>query len=560
MAFYQQPPRLGNQFEEDRVLRSYLRRVLDPALARAIEPTLAAMGELAGGELYELQLADRLNEPVLTQWDPWGNRVDRIEVTPLWQRAQRIACEHGVVATAYEGASGSLSRVHQFALAYLFDASTDVYTCPLAMTDGAAATLRHHGGPMAERAVPRLTSRDPAFAWTSGQWMTERTGGSDVGLSETRAEEDAGGKYRLYGTKWFTSATTSQMALTLARPEGNPPGGRGLALFYVEVYGEDGQRNHILVNRLKDKLGTRKVPTAELTLDGTLATPIAGLSDGTRNISPMLNVTRTWNAIGALAGMRRGLALARDYARRRVQFGAPLIDKPLHVDTLAGLQAEYEAAFHLTFFTIELLGRAEHGEADEREARLLRLMTPLMKLCTGKQAVALLSEVLECFGGAGYVEDTGIPRIYRDAQVLPIWEGTTNVLSLDTLRAIVKDGSLRVLADHVRGLVGSVTEPRLGSVGARALSALEHASTWVERTYQGDPLAVEAGARRFAMTLARATALALLCRHAQWSLSTEKDERALFAALRFARHGVDWVDDEIGEGSRALAADVVGEP
>src|SRR5207253_2488334 len=151
-------------------------------------------------------------------------------------------------------------------------------------------------------------------------------------------------RYRLYGTKWFTSATTSQMALTLARPEGNPAGGRGLALFFVEVRDAQGAMNGISINRLKDKLGTRKVPTAELTLDGTIALPVCGTTDGIRNISPMLNVTRTWNAVGALAGMRRGIALARDYARRRVQFGSALADKPLHTDTLAHMQAEFEGA------------------------------------------------------------------------------------------------------------------------------------------------------------------------------------------------------------------------
>src|SRR5262249_34400023 len=157
------------------------------------------------------------------------------------------------------------------------------------------------------------------------------------------------------GRKWFTSAITSQMALTLARPEGNPAGGKGLALFYVETRDADGRPNGILVNRLKDKLGTRKLPTAELTLDGVPAEPVAGLDNGVRAIAPMLNVTRTWNAISAVSYMRRGIALARDYARKRVAFGSPLADKPLHVDTLAGLQAEFEAALHLTFNVVELL-------------------------------------------------------------------------------------------------------------------------------------------------------------------------------------------------------------
>ena len=164
-----------------------------------------------------------------------------------------------------------------------------------------------------------------------------------------------------------------------------------------------------------------------------------GTSDGVRNIAPLLNITRLWNGISAVSIMRRGLALSFDYARKRFAFGAPLSEKPLHRDTLAGLQAEAEAAFQLAFYVAELTGRNETGEATQDEAFLLRLLTPVMKLTTGKQGVAVSSEVLEAFGGAGYVEDTGLPVLLRDSQVLPIWEGTTNVLSLDTLRALDSD-------------------------------------------------------------------------------------------------------------------------
>src|SRR5690349_1739048 len=224
MPFQQAPPALGNQYDDDRVLRSYLRRVLRADMLVGIEESLREMGRLAGGELYELQLADRLNEPVLTQWDAWGNCVDKIELTPLWRVAERIAAEHGVVATAYEQRHGSLSRVHQCALAYLFTPSTDIYSCPLAMTDGAARTLLASGNQkLIEQAVPHLISREPSEFWTAGQWMTEITGGSDVGLSETIAKAGDGAReFRLYGRKWFTSAISSQIALTLARPEGNP--------------------------------------------------------------------------------------------------------------------------------------------------------------------------------------------------------------------------------------------------------------------------------------------------------------------------------------------------
>ncbi|HEX6648371.1 MAG TPA: acyl-CoA dehydrogenase family protein, partial [Pyrinomonadaceae bacterium] len=337
MNFQQEPPALGNQYEDDRVLRSYLARVLPPNVLRDVEGSLSEMGRLAGAELYELQLADRLNEPKLTQWDAWGNRVDKIELTPLWRVAERIAAQHGVVATAYEQKHGSLSRVHQCALAYLFTPSTDIYSCPLAMTDGAARTLLSSGNEaLIDRAVPHLTTRDANQFWTAGQWMTELTGGSDVGLSETIAKQDADG-FRLYGRKWFTSAVSSQIALTLARPEGNPQGGRGLALFYVETRDEQGRPRNIEINRLKDKLGTRKVPTAELTLAGTPAQLVQGTTDGVRNITPLLNITRLWNGISSVALMRRGLALAIDYAGKRVAFGAPLSEKPLHLDTLANV-------------------------------------------------------------------------------------------------------------------------------------------------------------------------------------------------------------------------------
>ncbi len=560
MAFHQTPPSLGNQYDHDRVLRSYLRRTLPAEVLREVEPSLRSMGERAGGELYQLQLADRLNEPTLTQWDAWGHRVDAIEVSPLWKRAAVIAAEDGLIAIPYERRHGALSRVHQFALVYLFNPSTDVYTCPLAMTDGAARTLlAHQNLPLVERALSRLTSRDPSLAWTSGQWMTERTGGSDVGISETVARE-VDGQWRLYGTKWFTSATTSQMALTLARPEGNPAGGRGLALYYVETRDDDGRLRNIQVNRLKDKLGTRKVPTAELTLDGAPAIPVAGLTDGVRNISPMLNITRTWNAVCASSAMRRGVALSRDYAKRRVAFGATLAEKPLHVDTLAGMQAEAEAAFHLTFFAVELLGRDESGEATEDERSLLRVVTPLVKLTTGKQAVSVTSESLECFGGAGYVEDTGLPVLLRDAQVLSIWEGTTNVLSLDTLKVLEK--SAPALRATVAALAEGVSDDRVRPLAREALAATDKAlgSPRARLTNAKDPAAalagIESDARRVALTLGRSLALALLCRQAEWSLRVEHDARPLAAARRFARNGVDLlVEGALLDESAALAND-----
>ncbi|HEX6748211.1 MAG TPA: acyl-CoA dehydrogenase family protein [Longimicrobium sp.] len=559
MSFTQTPPTLGNQWDEDLALRSLLARVLPGDVLAEVEPSLREMGRLSA-ELYPAQLADLPNEPRLVQWDAWGNRVDRIELTPLWRTAERIAAEHGVVAVAYERAHGRFSRVHQFALAYLFTPSTDIYSCPLAMTDGAArALIAAENDELVRRAVPRLTSRDPETFWTSGQWMTETPGGSDVGNTETVARRGDDGGWRLYGRKWFTSAATSQMALTLARPEGNPPGGRGLALFYLETRGEDGRLNGIRIDRLKDKLGTRKLPTAELTLDGAVAVPVRGLDGGVRSIAPMLNVTRTWNAVSAAALMRRGVALARAYAPLRRAFGAPLAGLPLHVDTLAGAQAELEGALHLTFRVVELLGRAEAGELDDAGRALLRILTPIAKLTTARQSVAVASEIVESFGGAGYVEDTGLPTLLRDSQVLTIWEGTTNVLSLDTLRALQDAGGLDPLVAEVARCASEVRDPSLGAPTRAALRSLERAAEWLRAATRAGEPAVQAGARRFAMTLGRAVETALLAHHAQWSLD-RGDLRPAAAARRLAANGLDLIAAVDADDSRLLLDARVPEP
>jgi acyl-CoA dehydrogenase len=540
--FNQTPPQLANQFTDDRVLQSYLRRTLPAEVAHDLAPTLNEMGRLAADELYTLQVADRLNEPTLTQWDAWGSRIDHIEVSPLWKVAERLAAEFGVVGAAYDPTYGVYARPYQFALAYLFHPSTDVYSCPLAMTDGAARTLLHSGNrPLIDRAVPHLTSRDPQTFWTSGQWMTESIGGSDVGQSETVARQEDDGTWRLYGRKWFTSATTSQMALVLARPEGNPMGGVGLALFYVETRDENGCLRNITVNRLKDKLGTRKVPTAELILEGAVGIPVAGLTHGTRAVVPMLHLTRTWNSVMAVSFMRRGIALARDYARRRVAFGASLAEKALHVDTLATLQAEMEGAFHLSFYVVGLIAVEEHGKGGSSHDALLRLLTSVAKLTTGRQVVEVMSEVIEAFGGAGYVEDTGIPALLRDSHVLPIWEGTTNVLSLDTLRAAAREDGLVAVDARIREALSGISDPALHQAREVAYTAFSSAARWLREAMAEGQTLLEFGARRFALTLGRSLSLALLIEHAQWSLDHEQSAQARAAALRFAQREIDLI-------------------
>jgi alkylation response protein AidB-like acyl-CoA dehydrogenase len=536
--FYQTPPRLANSFDDDRVLRSYLRRTLPAEMLVAIEPALHALGARATGEMLALADAAEANPPRHVPYDAWGRRVDRIETSDAWRALDRIAAEEGIVATAYERAHGAWSRVHQFARLHLYHPSSAIYSCPLAMTDGAARVLTLLGGgdPVLAAAVERLTTRDPARFWTSGQWMTERSGGSDVSGTSTVARERQGFEYLLSGTKWFTSATTSQMALTLARIDDavgdtGSQRGSGLSVFYIELRDGAGALHGIRVNRLKDKLGTRALPTAELTLDQTPARLVGGPGHGVRKIAALLNVTRYYNAACSASGMRRAIALASDYAKRRVAFGRSLSEHPLHAETLATMQVQYAAAFHLAARLAELLGREEAGEATEDERLLLRLLTPAVKAFTGKQAVAVASEALEAFGGAGYIEDTGLPRLLRDAQVLSIWEGTTNVLALDVLRALGKGAPLDVLrADVERRLAGVERGPLVdAAAGVRdgLRRVLVHAAAPMpDETRQ-------ASARAFTFAIARTYAGALLIEQAAWGLEAEDDVTAVETALRW---------------------------
>ena len=515
--FYQDGPRLVNQYESDDALRSYLRRSWPSDMLGEVEPGLRVLGQRAVTDIRALGDTAEANPPRHVPYDPWGRRVDDIVVSDAWRALDRVAAEEGIVATAYERRHGARSRVHQMVRLYLFHASSATYSCPLAMADGAARFLEGHGGgrPRARDALEHLTTRDPARVWTSGQWMTERTGGSDVGLTATVArrgpEPDA---FLLFGTKWFTSATTSQMAMALARIEGAPAGGRGLSVFLIELRDNDGALRGIRVNRLKDKLGTRALPTAELTLDGTPAWIVGGEGDGVRKIATLFTVTRVYNAVAAVSGMRRALALARDYATRRVAFSRPLAEQPLHAETLADLEARVRASLLLTFRVVELMGKEECGEASERELALLRLLAPVAKLFTGKEAVAVASEALECFGGAGYIEDTGLPRLLRDAQVLPIWEGTTNVLSLDVLRAIERTGALDAWLADLGERLDAVRSPEWGATIDRIRSAIASIGRAVAATRGPER---EASARRIAFAIARSTAATELLVHADWA-------------------------------------------
>lgn len=551
-------------------------------------PPAERFGWEAATSVKELGQQAEAQPPRLVQHDAWGGRIDEVVTSPAWQALKAASAREGLVAAAYERRQGRHSRVVQMAKLYLFGASSGLFNCPLAMTDGAACLCEAllaasppgapANGGSAQRsgegrpadgalravlaeALRHLTSQDPVEFWTSGQWMTEKRGGSDVSRStETVAEPEQAGRtgpgswFRLHGYKWFTSAADGEVAMALARelPAGASGGGGGgatgvaaggLSLFYVPVQRDSaGRPQGFEVVRLKDKLGTRQLPTAELLLTGIRGLKISEAGRGVPAIAPMVNITRLHNAAAAASYMRRITALAQDYARRRCAFGAPLIRQPLAQRALAWLHLHTAGSLALTLEVARLLGLQECGCAAPEDSHLLRLLTPLAKLFTAKEAVAVVSEGIEFFGGQGYIEGTHLPVILRDAQVLPIWEGSTSVLVLDVLRVLSSTPQAAAAYTHRCSAeleAASAAAAQLGR-SSPAGRALGHACTVLSGTLLlvesvlratvaggAGSAAVQVGARELAFAMARLFVGALLATHAAWS---GEEEHALLAS------------------------------
>ncbi|KAG9354429.1 hypothetical protein JZ751_001138 [Albula glossodonta] len=532
-TFYQDRPLLKNAFFEDPLLQKYLSRNLPSQVLGPVGADLAQFGQRIVEELDVLGQQCENSPPRLQHYDAWGCRVDRILTCSAWDRMKEISAEEGLIAAGYERTYGEWSRVYQMSKIYLYSPSAGLYTCPLAMTDGAAKVIEKF--------------------WTSGQWMTERKGGSDVANgTETVAQPQADGTYKLYGFKWFTSATDADMTLTLGRvADANgctTQGSKGLSLFYAEVRDNQGNLNGIEIQRLKDKLGTRQVPTAELLLDGLSAQLISEEGRGVASIANMLTITRIHNTVSAVAAMRRIIQMGREYATKRIVFGKFLNGHPLHVQTMARMEVETRGAFLLLMEVCRLLGREESRLASELDLHLLRLLTPVAKLYTGKQAVAVVSEGLECFGGQGYMEDTGLPRLLRDAQVLSIWEGTTNILSLDVLRCLVKTRGQALEAFFTE--VKAKLEAACGNQDlAPSVMAVDHAlyklGKFASAAARKAPSYLELAARDFSYSLANIYIGALLIDHAAWEGASHSD---IYATLRWCERDLCTVASKEGSG------------
>lgn len=454
LMWTQQGPHLGNQYLEDTALIQYLTTFVGSSIEKWHDD-LVKFGDRVVYELLEHHNLCEKFPPVLEQYDAWGNRVDKIITHPSWKHMHRVSAEEGLIAIGYD--QQPFSRVYQMVKLYLFSPSSGLYSCPLAMTDGAAALCKfllekQTGDKELSQAFKNLTSRDPEIFWTSGQWMTEKKGGSDVSSgTSTVAVPESGDCYKLYGYKWFTSAITADMAFTLAKHDG------ALGLFIIRL---PTPPNSIQVLRMKEKLGTKQLPTAEMILNGTPAKLVSDFGAGIRNITVLVNITRIHNSINAVAYMRRIIALVRDYSFRRKAFGSCIINYPLHQKTLSDLELEFRGCLIFLIYTVTLLDKAEKQSETTLENALLRVFIPVLKLYTGKAVVRVVSEGIECIGGVGYMENSHIPGLLRDAQVFSIWEGTTNVLSLDFSRALKKTaaGSVKILNEFVRMMTGQCTE------------------------------------------------------------------------------------------------------
>lgn len=406
-------------YADDPTLRRFLARRLRPEAWKALEPRLARLGVAAPQEVDPLAKVADARQPRLV-----GNEVVLDE---SYRKLQALAREHRVFTHAWHGGS----RLTSFALGYLYAQAECGYFCPACMTDGAAFVLARHA-PHLQGDVARLVQDDVRGASEGAMFLTERAGGSDVGASETRASRAADGSWRLTGDKWFCSNANAGIILTLARMPDASSGTRGLGLFLVR-----GDAAGLRRVKLKEKLGVRSMATAECELRDCAAELIAGEGEGFRAMAEMVNLSRLYNAVASVAIARRALREGQKNGAWRHAFGKPLKSHPLYAQAVARVAVDVRGALLLVLDAADAF--------DREKAALLRGLTPIAKAGTARLAVDAASAGCEFLGGNGYTQPWVTERLLRDAQVLPIWEGTSNVQALDFLRACAKEGAAQAL-------------------------------------------------------------------------------------------------------------------
>jgi putative acyl-CoA dehydrogenase len=454
---------------------------------------LASLGQRAGSvEAQEWGRLANVNEPRLVTHDRYGNRIDEVEFHPSWHSLMTVAVGEGIHASPWIDPKPG-AQVARAAAFSVWGQTEGGHGCPISMTHAAVPALRVDEALAAEW-VPRLTSLtyDPGLrvpaekaGCLAGMGMTEKQGGSDVRTNTTRAVPATDGTYRLTGHKWFTSAPMCDMFLVLAQAPG------GLTCFVVPRILPDGERNTFRIQRLKDKLGNRSNASSEPEFDETVAWRLGDEGRGVPTIIEMVAMTRLDCVMGSATIMRASVANATHHARHRQAFGRYLIDQPLMTAVLADLAVESEAA---TTLMVRLA-----AAIDNNETAFKRLGLAVGKNWVCKRGPSVAVEALECLGGNGYVEDFPMARVYREAPLNSIWEGSGNVNALDVLRALAREaGAWEAFRDEV--VLASGADPRLDS----AIAALDTALT--------DPSDVEVRARRLVEQMALVLQGSLLVR------------------------------------------------
>ncbi|OKJ75002.1 acyl-CoA dehydrogenase family protein [Streptomyces sp. CB02460] len=448
----QAPPLTGHDVADDAVLLEGLRR----EGAEWHTEELHRLGRYVGSaQAQEWAEQANVNEPVLRTHDRYGHRVDEVDFHPAYHHLMNASVDAGLAGAAWadERPGAHVARAAGFMVMSTLEAG---HLCPVSMTYAVVPALRH-APDLAKTYEPLLTSRvyeaglrTPAEkpGLLAGMGMTEKQGGTDVRANTTTATEAGDGTWRLRGHKWFTSAPMNDLFLVLAQAPG------GLSCFLVPRVLPDGSRNTFRVQRLKDKLGNRSNASSEPEFDDTVAWLVGPEGKGVRTIIDMVTMTRLDCVIGSAAGIRAALAQAAHHVRHRSVFGAKLIDQPLMRNVIGDLAVESEAATTLGLRLAGAADRAQRGDAQERA--FLRLATAVSKYWVCKRQPVAVAEALECLGGNGYVEDSGMPRMYREAPLNGIWEGSGNVNALDLLRALAREPeSLDALRAEVEAASGA---------------------------------------------------------------------------------------------------------
>jgi putative acyl-CoA dehydrogenase len=411
------------------------------------EAHLDAFGATAGGELMRQGYTANENRPRLRAFDRYGHRIDEVEFHPAYHRVMQLGMHHGVHAFAWRNEDKPGAHVARAALSYMHSQAEAGTGCPLTMTHSSVPTLRHSPA-IAARWLPKINSYDydprvlpmaEKSGCTIGMGMTEKQGGSDVRANSTRAERQADGSYRIVGHKWFFSAPMCDAWLVLAKTSSDG-GDAGLGCFLMPKILGDGRRNAIHIQRLKDKLGDWSNASSEVEFHGAWAEIVGEEGRGVATILQMVALTRLDCMIGSSALMRQAVVQAIHHAQHRKTFGKHLVEHALMKNVLADLALESEAC---TALTLRVARAVDASPRDTGEAALARIATAIGKYWVCKRCPPLVNEAQECLGGAGYVEETNLPRLYRQAPLKSIWEGSGNIQCLDVLRALSKEPETR---------------------------------------------------------------------------------------------------------------------